>query len=496
MRFDIGIAILLLLFGVPCAGAADDLGRKSEPSVRRPEFIVRIESGNRFVGRKYGHGICLDTPCMHILTNYHVAGLIRPGKIHGVAVRSIDVATGPEDTEAVPVHALNGIHRFDPQKDMALVTLKRPLPARFGAAPVSRQSPTVGMDVVRLPASSGRFHGKLIHVGAVQFLDTDQVRHSIHSVLLSDFDSPLGTSGGALCDGAGNVLGLMELYNNSISLPWSVVGPFLAKVDPSLSAELRLEHATAVVKDEEQRETTREVIIRASEDPVFAVRALIDRAAEMNSGMRRVIADAEVRQSGLGTRSQPNGFEVSLYESSIRFRRLMPDGTRGPETDDVPLPQYGVIPGADWEYLLRGLANANVTYIGETLYKDAIAHVFTYTKMACPFRERRPGRVWSGDVECSGEVLADTSYYPVQIKSEFRFESNSTMAQLRVEVQFELTRFANGASQFLPSLVSVNGKFKNSFLRYSASNRLSHFRIFGADHTIIPNTTEAELEDR
>ena len=39
-------------------------------------FIVKIREGNLLVGGGYGHGICLDSPCAHVLTNYHVAGLL------------------------------------------------------------------------------------------------------------------------------------------------------------------------------------------------------------------------------------------------------------------------------------------------------------------------------------------------------------------------------------------------------------------------------------
>jgi len=452
--------------------------------LRRPNFLVRISAGNTIVGTKYGHGICLDSPCVHVLTNYHVPGLIEGAKVEGVKIKTLQSATGPNDPDAVPFQVMGTLERWNPQRDLALITLKKALPGSFGAARFADYEPSVGTSVVRYP-TAGAFRGKLIHNGAIRYLDGTGTRRHVNAMLLSDFDSPLGVSGGALCDSEDRVLGVTELNVGSLAIPVPVVAAFLLSADPELWHRLQFRKVQRVAEthDEVLDDDAPTLVFQTSMDVHAAVAAMIERAEEMRLRMARVVARSEVRQSGPGVSNSPQQYEVSLYDEGIRFRKVFPNGDLGQETPDVALPVIGVIPSANWDYFLAGLRGATVRYLGETFHRDEIGHVFSFD-MLCPWRELRPDGVWEGDVACKGQVITDLAYHPAQIKASYEFEPRSTMSQLVFDIQFQRFLLGDDSALELPSLVSVRAKYKRSPGTYFGSNTLSHYRPFASDHVI------------
>ena len=467
----------------------------SPSSSRQPatiaNFVVKIRGGNLFVGGGWGHGICLDSPCRHVLTNYHVGGLLSDVHVEGIGVKSAQFGTGPEDDGAVPINALGGVHSWNPQRDLALLTLKHELPSRFVAAEFAEETPQPGMDVVRYPTAGDVYRGKLTNIGAVLYQDSNAVQHEMKQALLTDFDSPLGVSGGALCDGAGRVIGVTEFHNRSIAIPLTVVSEFLRGANPVLWSRLRFDKLST---ENAQSDATAEipaVIVSMTEDPKNAVASLVGEAGSMREQMIRVVAQSEMRRSGPLVRSQPERYEVALLESGLRFRRMLPNGQLGAETNDIPLPEHGIVPGADWDYLLSGLAGASIQYDGETLLNDQIAHRFRFTGLACPFREQRPTGLWSGSVECQGEVLTDLSFHPLLVKANFVFGPYSILARMHMEVSFQLTDLTANSMLYLPTTILIEAKYKGCFGTYKATNTFADYRLFRSDHVIRPETEVA-----
>jgi hypothetical protein len=453
----------------------------------RQRFIVRIAGGNKLTGTKFGHGICLDSPCVHVLTNYHVAGLIDDAKVEGVGIKGVRFATGKNDDDAIPLIVIGGIHRWNPQRDMALITLKKALSNEFTAAEFADYMPVAGTAVVRYPAAGEVYSGTLIHYGRVKYLDGTGARQELESMLLSNFDSPPGVSGGALCDAEGRVLGLNEFTVGSMAIPVPIISGFLLSANPELWRTFhfqKIEPIADSIAEEIEPASIETVPLRFSVDPDSAVRSMVEHAEQMRLGMSRVIAKAEVLQSGPGVKENPKHFEVSLYDAGIRWRAVFPNGALGNEIPDFPLPQTGVIPGADWDYLLGGLQKAEVTYLGDTFHDNDVVHVFNFDKVRCPWREQRSTGEWSGDVECHGKVYTDLAYHPVSIQAEFGFGPSSIMSRVNFEIAFVRIQLANGQQYELPSSVEVKAKYKRNFGTYKASVQLADYRPFGAEHVI------------
>ena len=479
--------------GAPATmGSPQIIGSSQRPPAVIPapahSFVVNIESGSMLTGRRFGRGICLDSPCVHVLTNYHVAAFVGRAKVEGVSIANAQFATGPADPAAVPMKVLGQVERFDPQRDLALLTLKRALPAQFGAARFAEYVPVAGQPVTRQPALTGTYSGRLRVYGAMRYIAADGITRDFNMGLLVDFDSQEGTSGSALCDGDGKVLGLVAHRYGSLALPVPVISEFLQVASPALWAQLRLEQAPvtrAALQEEELADNSLPtIIIGASEDSTAAVSALRERASVIRGKMARLVGEVEIRNWGPGAKRSTSRYEIGLFKAGTTFRRISATGEREAEIMDTPIPDLGFVPGAEWDYLLKGLEHATLTYSGETVFNDDVVHVFRFQGLKCPFREKRPTTVWSGDVDCSGEVFADAGFNPVRLRASLFFSPTSIVSELKVEVQLQRTTLPDAQAYFLPVQVNMSGRFRIRRGLYSTSAILDHYRLFAADHVI------------
>src|SRR5436853_5702661 len=67
-------------------------------------FVVDVVSarfGTQLLGGRGGHGICLDSPCIHVLSNYHVAGQAGKVTVEGVPASSVRSWTQADDHAAM-----------------------------------------------------------------------------------------------------------------------------------------------------------------------------------------------------------------------------------------------------------------------------------------------------------------------------------------------------------------------------------------------------------
>ena len=107
------------------------LGAESASAQPISQGVVKL-TARTWDSKKLGTGICLDTPCQHVLTSYHVVALMGTHlKVEGVRIASVVAATGPRDREAIDMIVAGSVVQFNPARDLALLTLKKPLPRPF-----------------------------------------------------------------------------------------------------------------------------------------------------------------------------------------------------------------------------------------------------------------------------------------------------------------------------------------------------------------------------
>src|SRR5260370_29377449 len=84
-----------------------DLALAQDPSWGIVKLTAKTHSSTSI-----GSGICIDTPCLHVVTAYHVVALLGDRlKVEGMASASAKSATGPQDSGSVEMKVAGSVLR-------------------------------------------------------------------------------------------------------------------------------------------------------------------------------------------------------------------------------------------------------------------------------------------------------------------------------------------------------------------------------------------------
>jgi hypothetical protein len=459
-----------------------------------------------------------------VLTNYHVAVFLGAGlKVEKSAVAQITAATGPADTEARNIESLqrNFVLRYNPAQDLAVLTLREPLPKRFHGVSFATYRPERGQRVVGIayglprlaPAGMGFLapHGGKLRLseGDIRLLNVQVVSRvddrpaEIDGGLLVSFSSSPGNSGGAVVDSEGQVIAIIsgaELIPGlpqsdvvgTLALPVGSVFRFLREKEPELWAKTFFAHGT--VSDTAANNLAEQLLGKPRTAPV-AVRgplaaisldgppAIPDRtdSAAMVAGLRQqaekalavmhnVFAEQQIEMWGENQPRELWRHEVAVYGNQQIVREIKADGSPGKATGGLPYPKTGARPGNEWSSLLHGIATAKIPlqYLGRSTYQGRAVHTYSYVASAadkvCQFAERVSrgfiSSSWMGDVDCEGGVIADEQFNPVEISQELYLPLERLVSLVRINVEYSFLTTPGGSR---PLLVPVNLKLASQF---------------------------------
>lgn len=435
-----------------------------------------------------GTGVCLDTPCVHVLTNYHVAAVLGSDmKVEGVAVKNTQMFTSPQDSGATEVQAGDGTIRYNPARDLALVTLANALPAQFKALRFAGYQPRVGQSIVR----SARF-GNLFDVATGKVV-TDAVAHmSATGVLtrmpkhfLLDCPSRPGNSGGVVMDAEGKVIGMVAMRSTdaagqvgTIALSSALVSDFLKGANEGLwSAVFPATGATAI-EPMSMPEGLSAVVARTAEHTGL-IEALRAKARENAKAMSEVVAVESVETWGQDQAKRSWLFRIAMYSDGQKYQRVDANGVAGKElaTSSLSWPRMtGVVPGEQWSIVAPLLDDASVEHLGSSVYEGHAVNVFRYTSsaMGCASRDSNK-EVFAG---CSGFVVADERLNALVVTQTMTLPSGRA-STIRWTGTYRV--LAVGTREvLLPTELLMSGDFRTG-KTYFASARWSGYRVFGAE---------------
>jgi hypothetical protein len=485
-------AIIAVSTLVVCAGAAV----AQNPS----RGVVKLTAKSLF-SKRMGTGICIDTPCVHVLTNYHVLALLgKRLKVEGVPIASSVSATGPQDSGAIDVRVAGTISKFNPSRDLALLTLQRALPAQFRGLPFANYKPSVGQQVKRIARYGNAYDtddGKVV-ADELRFESLGQVV-SLDGHFLLDCITRPGNSGGAVLDGEGRVLGLVEIRSTdevgrtgTVVLPAAIISGFLREKDPTLWAALfhkpaaRAVAAKAKYPDWPVALDRQPTVTDETRDLEVPIRALRTQVAASLGAMQRMIAQQNMRFWGDGAAEQAWQFEVAIYSEGQRFRTKA-----GKETGVLPGPKAGILPGSEWYDTLARLARARLSYLGTSSHAGKPVHVFVFDNTGadevCPFRQRTAVLFGHKEetryVDCRGTVVADESFNVVgiteRLSPQFGFVSDWQSIALYGFLQLHEAH----EPYLVPLNMDLSARFKNGKVYY-ASARWSAYHLWVAESAL------------
>jgi hypothetical protein len=318
---------------------------------------------------------------------------------------------------------------------------------------------------------------------------------------LLDCSSRPGNSGGAVIDGDGHVLGLVEIRSTESSgrigtavLPASIVSGFLRGRDPALWSRL-FDKPAADAAAAQRHEIDwpvaldrRPIPANGTPDPNPLIGALRTQVATSLAAMQRMLAQQSMRFWGDGEREQSWRYQVTMYSDGQRFSTAA-----GKETDAaaLPGPKTGILPESEWYDVLSLIGSAKLEYLGASSHSGEPVHVFSFNSTAtdavCWFRQRRAvifGHKEEGQyVACGGIVVSDEHFNVLGISQRLAPQFGF-VAEWQALARYGLVKLPDGHEPYLvPLSMDLSARFKNGKI-YHASESWSDYHLLVAESTL------------
>ena len=452
--------------------------------------VVTI-SASRLLGKnRVGSGLCLDNPCMHVITNYHVAAALGNAmKVEGVSVAGTQLYTGPQDEGAQPVDSAAGVMRYNLAKDLALLTLKKALPSQFKSFSFSMAEPHVGEHVVRT-ARVGETYDSSPGIIVSDSLSHKSAAGAVTILpghFLLDCPSRPGNSGGAVLDVNGKVIGIvtMRSFNDeghagTIAISAATVHAFLKEANEALCAKLFASpDVQSVVASEASTLPAGLGRVIASDRPsINLIEKLRVRAEQSSAAMRNLLSLESIRTWANNQVQTSWRFEVSMSPNGTAYRKIGVNGATGGSTpySELVWPNLvGLVPGEQWSLLPQLVNDAAIQHHGTSNYEGQPVHVFHYVSSATGCAFRYGGRNTFGG--CSGWIVADLGMNPFLVTQSMRLVSGEAR-QIDWTQKYHFAALTRGKI-WVPSELQMRGKFRTG-KTYWASAHWTDYREFGS----------------
>jgi len=366
---------------------------------------------------------------------------LRVGGLHTTKVLSL---ANKSDTDKSDVLVGKRTVSYNVANDVSFVYTKKPVSHKSGV-PYSYKF-YVGQKVTIAGYYKGEFQTKEAHIiGCNVPLETGQAQ--LNENLILDIHLSPGTSGSAVIDERGNLLGMIVLsgvlkfssgsLTTSIALPARVIAKALLKLDPLLGAAIfkdipqdAEEPQSAQIPWEFYQESdlpgdTSPTIPQLSaalgevSDPVGRLRAKSEDASEL---MINFITTQCLVQ---GTQ-KPICHELTIIDEQQTFRKMSKNGKLGKPTSSFPIQKHGVWTQTDWmdtlekiadnPWIFRGSVENHYLFTFKSAAEDNRCHYGEYSQGTPLFGEGH--NVWNGSVVCFEQILTDEDFNVLSVFTE------------------------------------------------------------------------------
>jgi len=452
--------VLCLLLSLTAVG--------QENIAHRVVKLQRHRIGVYGVELKYGTGWCADAGCSLLVTCYHVAREVSPGKIGGAKVLQVDVASGPDDDGAVLIMTTSGGWlRYNPLNDVALISLSQPLLPGTPTPSFYTGHLVPGQELVVHGFPSG---GKQEAVAAKLL----SVGDGLLELSLAT-ETAAGLSGSAVTDKQGRIVGMLSSVTDgrAFAVPLWSIADALRKFRPALHSQLFPDGPRKPPEFQGSMVISRELLAAlsgASPEPALPLASLEDglgqafpelvphptrllntreepvdilklrrRAQRMFQQMANLRALQTLRLNTEGNSELTWLHELYVDSHDLVFRAI----DDGQLMSALPLPRRrrAVLPGAEWRDLPRMVASEFKLRLEEVGTKDVGGkqlRVFRYQASVedrvCWAFFRTTEVFWSHDrhfpVACRGEVWTDAELNLLRISQELEVSAGKVPMQL------------------------------------------------------------------
>jgi hypothetical protein len=458
-----------------------------------------------------GSGICIDRTCSVVATAYHIqlfVGRANLGVARAQTAKVLSLAN-QSDTNKADVSAVKRTLSYDVANDVSFVYTKKPVPRKSGS-PYSYKL-HVGQTVTVAGYHGREFQTREAHIIG---LDLPLVigKAQLKQNLVLDIHLNPGTSGSAVFDERGNLLGMIVLsgvlkfssgnLTASVALPVRAIARALLKLDPALASAI----FNDIPEEEPKSVQTPSVVYEESDlpgDTSLMVPALSVVSADVPNSVAKLRSTSEVASNSManfitkqcfvqGTQ-KPLCHELSVVDGQQTFREIETNNRLGKPTGSFPVQKHGVWMQVDWADTLGEVADNEWVFEGSVNNR----YLFTFKSAAeddrCYYEEYSRGtplfggedRAWKGSVDCFEQILTDKDFNVLSVFAEMHPPEGCLTQLVQTAIYYDWIKLEGQKSPvLLPVRERITAKrLRQKHLSY-ANVSWTDYKEFRADHKI------------
>ena len=391
-----------------------------------------------------GSGICINQSCSVVATAYHIQMMVGRANLRVVNHRTEKVLSlaNESDTNKSGVTVGKRTLSYNVANDVSFIYTRKSTARRSGV-PYSYNF-YVGQKVTVAGYYKDKFETReacILGANVSLVMGEAQLKEN----LVLDVHLKPGTSGSAVLDERGNLLGMIVLsgvlksssgdLTTSIALPVRTIARALVKLDPLLGSVIFKE----IPKEEPTRVQTSAVLSEESDVPEDASPVIPELSAvssEVSDPVGKLRAKSEAasalmvnfvaRQCLVQGTQKSICHELSIVDGQQSFREMNKNGKLGQPRDSFPTQRHGVWTQTDWTdtlgeiadnlWIFRGSVDDRYLFTFKSVAEDNRCYFEEYSERTPLFGGGQPS--WKGSVVCFEQVVTDKDFNVLSVFTE------------------------------------------------------------------------------
>ena len=462
-----------------------------------------------------GSGICINQSCSVVATAYHVQMLAGRANLKAAGAHTDKVLSlaSESDTNKSDVPVGKKTLSYNVANDVSFVYTKKPVPHKSGV-PYSYRF-YVGQKVTIAGYYNHEFETREARViGSNVPLVMGKAR--LKEDLVLDIHLDPGTSGSAVLDERGNLLGMIILsgvlkfssgdLTASIALSVKTIAKAMVKLDPVLGSAIFNDIPNDIPEEEPMPMQTPPVLYQEnglSEDASPVIPTLSAVPSEVPNSVGKLRAKSEAasklmanfvtRQCLVQGAQKPLCHELSIVGGQQIFREIGKNGKLDKPTGFFPIQKHGVWAQSDWADTLGEIADN--TWIFQGSMDDH--YLFTFKSAAeddrCYWEEYSQGtplfggghQGWRGSVACFEQILTDKDFNVLSVFTEMRPPDGCLTELVQTAIYYDWIKLEGLKSPILlPIMERITAKVLGQKDLWYANVSWTDYKEFRAEHKI------------
>jgi hypothetical protein len=330
--------------------------------------------------------------------------------------------------------------------------------------------------------------------------------------LVLDIHLDPGTSGSAVLDERGNLLGMIILsgvlrfssgdLTASVALPVRTIAKALVKLDPVLGSAIfndipeeepkPVQIASVLYQESDLPEDTSPVIPELSAVPSEVPNSVSQLRAKSEAASKLMV-DFIAKQCLVQGTQKSLCHELSIVDGQQTFRGIHKDGKLGKPTGNFPIQKHGVWTQSDWTdtlgeiadnpWVFQGSVDGHYLFTSKSAAEDGRCYWEEYSQGTPLFGGGH--QAWKGSVVCFEQVLTDKDFNVLSVFTEMRPPDGCLTQLVQTAIYYDWIKLEGLESPILlPVMERVTAKVVGQKELWYANVSWSDYKKFRAEHKI------------